>query len=125
MVHARDRTREAVMQALAAGRHYASTGPRITGLTVNNGMLTVGWSPVRSVTLLANPPYGAQVRAGHHELNYYAKRLPTGDGQTVEGLSEGESLTGAIFGSHSGIRYARVVIHDHAGRRAWSNPIWL
>ena len=125
LVHARARTREAVLEALTAGRHYASTGPRITGLTVENGMLTVRCSPVRYVTVLANPPYGAQVRAGRQELAYHAKRLQTADGQTVEGLTEGELLTGAIFGSHPGMRYVRVVIQDHAGRRAWSNPIWL
>jgi hypothetical protein len=124
MVHARQRTREAVLDALAAGRYYASSGPRITGLIIHDGMLTVRTTPARSIAMLANPPYGARIRAGHHELAYHARRLPTADGQSVEGLVDGELLTGAVFNWRPGVRYGRIMVTDANGRRAWSNPIW-
>jgi hypothetical protein len=124
MVHARERTRDAFMAALAAGRSYASSGPRITALSLADGVLTVRTTPVRSIAALANPPYGAQVRAGFHELTYRARRFRTDDGQSFEGINEGEYLTGAIFSWAPGLRYARIVITDDRGRRAWSNPIW-
>jgi hypothetical protein len=124
MLHARERSRDAVVEALKAGRYYSSCGPRFLGVTVDNDFITVRTTPVRSITALANPPYGAQVRAGFHELTHRAGRLKTADGQVMEGLSEGDSLTGAVFGSAPGVRYARFMITDHHGRRAWTNPIW-
>lgn len=124
MVHAADRSRDAVMAALAEGRSYSSCGPRFHNITVEDGVLTVRTTPVRSVTALANPPYGAQVRAGFHELTHRASRLRTPDGQVMEGLTEGDQLTGAIFSTAPGVRYVRIMITDDHGRRAWSNPIW-
>ena len=124
MVHARARTRDSVVEALKAGRYYSSCGPRILGITVENHVVTVRTTPVRSITALANPPYGAQVRAGFHELTHRARRLRTGDGQVMEGIVEGDLLTGAVFGPAKGVRYARIMVTDDQGRRAWSNPIW-
>lgn len=125
MVHARDRSRVAVMEALRDGRFYATTGPRMTALTLVDGQLTVRCTPARSVTVLANPPYGARINAGHHELTYRGGRLRTCDGQAFEGITDGDLLTGAYFRSHPDVRYARVIVEDEQGRRAWSNPIWL
>jgi hypothetical protein len=125
MVHARERSREAVLEALAAGRYYATSGPRITDLRVDDGVLTVRSTPARSITAFANPHFGAQVRAGHHELAYYGQRLRTTDGQTSEGLSDGDLLTGARFTAVPGVRYYRIMVTDDRGRRAWSNPIWI
>jgi len=125
MVHAAGRTREAVVAALDAGRFYATCGPRITGLELADGALTVRTTPVRAIAALANPPYGGQVRAGAHELAYGGHRLPTADGQTLEGLVEGDLLTGAVFPIHPKVRYARIVVQDERGRRAWTNAVWM
>ena len=125
MVHARGRSRAAVLAALSGGRFYATTGPRITELSWDGAALAVRCTPARSVTVLANPPFGARVTAGHHELTYRGARLRTADGQVLEGIVDGDLLTGARFGSHSAVRYARVVVQDDRGRRAWSNPISL
>jgi hypothetical protein len=125
MVHAKERTAQAVIDALSIGRAYATMGPRITDLSFQDGVLTVRTTPVRSIAALANPPYGAQVRAGSHELTYHARRLPTPDGQTLEGINDGEHLTGAVFHAHPAVRYVRIVIQDDRNRRAWTNPIWL
>jgi len=125
MVHARERSREAVLEALASGRYYATAGPRITGLQVEDGVLTVRCTPARAVAALANPHFGSQIRAGHHEIAYHAERLRTPDGQTAEGLIDGDLLTGARFTVGLGVRYFRIVVTDAQGRRAWSNPIWI
>lgn len=124
MIHARERSREAVMDALAQGRFYASAGPRITGISVEDGAITVRTTPVVAITAGANPPHGGGVRAGHQEVTYRAQRLRTPDGQSFEGISDGESLTGAIFRPSPAARYVRITITDAQGRRAWSNPIW-
>ncbi|MCC6790572.1 MAG: CehA/McbA family metallohydrolase [Thermomicrobiales bacterium] len=124
MVHARERSRAAVLEALEAGRFYATTGPHITELSLTDGKLTVRCTPARSITVLANPPYGARINAGHHELTYRASRLRTSDGQTYEGITDGDLLTGMVVANHPNVRYARVIVEDEQGRRAWSNPIW-
>lgn len=125
MVHARERGREAVLDALREGQFYATTGPRITSLCWTGERLTIRCTPARAISLLANPPYGARINAGHHELTYRGGRLRTGDGQADEGIIDGDLLTGAVFGTHPSARYARVVVEDEHGRRAWTNPVWL
>jgi hypothetical protein len=125
MVHARERSRAAVMEALGAGRYYATTGPRITELAVDDGILRIASTPVRSITASANPPFGARVTAGHHELAFRALRHRTPDGQALEGIGEGEHLTGATFHGHPLVRYVRLSVEDDRGRRAWTNPIWV
>ncbi|MGH2561407.1 MAG: CehA/McbA family metallohydrolase [Thermomicrobiales bacterium] len=125
MVHARDRTRAALLVALTAGRFYASSGPRITGLTFDEGVLTVQRTPARAIAALATPPYGGRVNAGHDALAHRGERLPSADGQTREGIIDGDLLTGARFSMQPGMRYVRIVVLDAHGRRAWSNPVWL
>jgi hypothetical protein len=90
--------------------------------------LRVRSTPVRSIAVVAQPPYGARVNAGRHEIAYLGNRLATAEGHGGEGLIEGEWLTGAdfpAFAAAAGLRYLRVVIADPYGRSAWSNPIWL
>lgn len=125
MVHARERSRAAVMEALAAGRFYATMGPRIAGLTVTDGIVRIETTPVRSITAFAQPPYGARVTAGHHELTFRAMRTRTADGQALEGIVDGEHLTGACFAAHPAVRYVRFSVEDDRGRRAWTNPIFV
>src|SRR5690606_41811530 len=101
-----------------------SSGPRILGMSLADGVLTIRTTPVRSIAVLANPQYGAQVSAGQHSLAYRGSRLRTSDDQTAEGMSDGEWLTGARFRWHPAMQYLRIVITDLHGNRAWSNPIW-
>ena len=128
MVHPAERSREAVLAALAEGRAYSTAGPRITRLAWENDGLLVNSTPVKSVAVIAQPPYGGRVNAGHHELANLGNRLRTTDGQSLEGLFEGDLLTGAFFpvpSEATRMGYLRVVVTDTAGRSAWSNPIWL
>ncbi len=124
-VHAAKRTRDAVLEALAAGRFYSTCGPRILELDCDGETLTVRTTPVRSITALGNPPHGGQVTAGHHTLAYRGQRLRSADGQTWEGIVDGDPLTGARFPIRPGMRYLRIVLTDQHDRHAWSNPIWL
>lgn len=125
MVHASERTRASLLAVMTAGRFYATSGPRITELTAEDGMLTVRTTPARWIAALANPPYGARVNAGHLSLVHRGQRLPTQDGQSAEGVVAGDHLSGAWFPIHPGMRYVRIVVMDDHGRRAWSNPMWL
>ena len=128
MVHAAARTGEAVLAALAAGRAYATTGPRIQALSFDGAALTVRCTPARSIAAMAQPPFGTRVNAGHHALAHFGRRLPTADGQHVEGQIEGDLLTGAIFPAlptAPNLRYVRIVVTDDHGRQAWTNPVWL
>jgi hypothetical protein len=128
MVHAAARTPEAVLAALAAGRAYATTGPRIQSLSFDGAALTVRCTPARSIAALAQPPYGTRVNAGHHALAHFGRRLPTTDGHHLEGQIEGDLLTGAHFPAIAvaeNLRYVRVVVTDERGRQAWTNPVWL
>ena len=97
----------------------------ITDLSIEDGALTVRTTPVASITALANPHYGARIQAGHHQLNYHARPLRTADGQALEGIIDGDLLTGATFRSAPGVRYVRIMITDEQGRRGWSNPVWV
>jgi hypothetical protein len=126
MVFAADSSGVSVRDALLAGHFYATTGPRFLDVSFMDGSLIVRCSPVHSIAALANPPFGARVTAGHHELAYHAARLRTHDDQVLEGITEGDHLTGAEFQhSHPGVRYVRIVAEDDQGRRAWTNPIYL
>lgn len=122
MVHAREKSRDAVLDALRTGRFYATAGPRITALHGDGHRLTIRTTPVRSIAFLAQPPMGTALNAGRLEPSHYARRLPTADGQTVEGQIDGDLLTGATVDWLPGLRYLRIVITDHQGRMAWTNP---
>lgn len=128
VVHAAARSPEAVLAALAAGRAYATTGPRIHAIAFDGETVSVRCTPARSIAIVAQPPYGARVNAGYHQIAYAGHRLPTPDAQSVEGQIDGELLTGALFPSLAiapNLRYLRVVVVDELGRQAWSNPVWL
>ena len=70
MVHAAERTREAVLDALATGRFYASTGPRILHVTFDGDLLEVRCTPAVSISALGNPSQGGQVSGGRHAIAY-------------------------------------------------------
>lgn len=125
MVHAAERTREGVLDGLASGRYYASSGPRLIGLIFDGEMLEVRCTPAVSIAALGNPSHGGQVSAGPHAIAYRGERFRTADDQTWEGLTGGDSLTGARFRVRSGARYLRIVVTDMHGNRAWSNPVWI
>ena len=100
---------EALLEALKNGHFYASQGPRFIDVDVRRDEVTVSCSPVDSVALV------------------------TGTSRAVSRI--GRQMTGATLEVREAARKAwndpgaipwfRVVIIDAAGRRAWTNPIWV
>jgi hypothetical protein len=116
MVRARDRTQPAVLDALRHGSFYASTGPTLERLELDDGAITVACSPVASVTLVAGRGKGARVNAGR--LGY------PHNGQVLERTADG-LITAARLERPYGAPYGRLEVADAAGGRAWTNPLWI
>ena len=92
---------EAIVSALRAGHYYSSQGPAIDYISIDGDVLEVGCSPARAVLALGR----GSKSAVEHGRNLTRVRLP------LETLKAGG--------------FARVVVIDEQGRKAWSNPIWL
>lgn len=100
MVKAAENTPEALLAALKSGAYYASQGPEIRDVARDGDDLVIACSPAQSI-VLAGP------------LTWRQRVL-------------GDGLTGARFAlepEQGGWR--RLIVRDAAGRRAWSNPLWL
>ena len=92
---------EALVEALKAGRFYSSQGPEIHALQVSSTEVIVECSPASSIIALGRGSAGA---------------FSTGPGQRSARLPLDKFRKGG---------WLRVVVVDEAGRRAWSNPVWL
>lgn len=86
-----------LLEALKAGRYYASQGPEIRDVAIDGDHLVVSTSPVRSIVLGG---HGARSAAEHGESLTEA-RLPL------------KAFENSWF---------RLTVTDHAGKRAWSQP---
>jgi hypothetical protein len=110
-----ERSQEAVLEALRTGSFYSSCGPVIHSLELEPGFVTVGCSPVASVTLLSGPRHGSRANAGR--LGY-----PRG-AQVLERDSTG-AITAVRLERPRYAPYGRVELADAAGNKAWTNPFW-
>lgn len=91
---------ESLLSALRTGAYYASTGPEIVDVRLDGRSLTVRCSAAERIFV-------------------------TGSGRQSRRVS-GLGLVEASFdlnGFDSG--YARITVRDRAGKRAWTNPLWL
>lgn len=102
MVKAKDRTPEAVMEAIRAGYFYASNGPEITNVTISGSTVSIETSPVRSVSF----------RTPH----WNSVRYENTDGTLMTAVSHTIAHT---------MRIMRIECMDDTGRMAWTNPFWL
>ena len=101
MVRSETREPDALLAALQAGDYYSSSGPEIYDLVVEPGeRLRLRCSPVDRIFLIGGP----------------AKYQTIGE----QGITEAEFDLSSWT-----CPYARVVVRDHAGRKAWTNPIWF
>jgi hypothetical protein len=92
---------DAILQALKAGAYYSSTGPQIHDIEIYPGeKLIIRCSPASSIMLIGKNPVNRRALGMH--------------------LIEAE-LSLEQFNSP----YARVVVKDINGRRAWSNPFFF
>lgn len=88
-----------ILDALRAGRFYASQGPRFEGVEFERGAIAVRTSPASRITFCSNQ-YWTEGRC-----------------------RSGEGLTEAVYRAQPGERWVRVVVTDADGKKAWSNPI--
>jgi hypothetical protein len=102
MVKVEENDPEALLDALKLGHYYSTQGPLIHDISLNsdNSEVEIRCSPVSSMKVIgANPRYES-----HHGAAMTTHRFPL------------EQFQGSYF---------RITIVDDAGRRAWSNPVWL
>jgi len=115
-VKAPERTREAVLDALASGSFYSSTGPEIHSVEVEARTVTVTCSPAASVTLYTGRRRGARVNAGR--LGY------PHDGRVLERDVAGLITAVELRKPRGTSPYGRVEVAAASGERAWTNPLW-
>jgi hypothetical protein len=101
MVKATENQPEALLAALKAGHFYASQGPRIEGILWGENSVEVQCSPASSIMVLGRGSSAAQAVAP----------LQTRAVLPLEKLRDGG--------------FARIVVADAAGKRAWSNPYYF
>jgi len=93
-------TVEDVLEALRSGAFYSTQGPRLETILLEGDRLVVYTSSAVSVRFV-------------------------GSGGRVRERVSGEHLKSAEYRITGEERYVRVEVEDRAGRRAWSNPIWV
>jgi hypothetical protein len=96
-----------LLQALKAGRYYSSQGPLIHELSISGRELTIACSPVDTIVVVC----------GHSRTVNRRGRAITGATLDLSKLEQGWLLEKPSI-------WLRVAIIDHAGKRAWTNPIW-
>jgi hypothetical protein len=111
-----ERSQDAVLEALRDGLFYGSTGPVIRGLELDEEGVTVRCSPAQSVTLYAGRRTGARVNAGRLGYPHAARVLERDDDGAI---------VAARLERPFKPPYGRVEVADAAGRKAWTNPLWL
>jgi Predicted metal-dependent phosphoesterases (PHP family) len=115
MVHAADRTRDAVLEALHAGRTYASNGPVLHDVRRDGDRIEVRCSPCRSVALHTRYQEGWAVRADHRGRQEGARILERDEAGLV--------IRARFRPDIEDLPFVRVVATDIEGRKAWTNPI--
>ena len=101
MVKATENDPDALLEGLKKGEFYSSMGPELRNIVITERHIEVECSACVSIIVQA---HGNKAKAVHG-LSMTRGKLPLN-----------------LF---SGSPYLRVSIIDAAGRRAWSNPIWL
>ncbi len=99
----------ALLEALKAGHFYASQGPRIYDIEVSREEVKVACSPVDSIALVTGTSRAIS-RAGRHLT-----------GATLDVAA----ATKQAWVDPGAIAWFRIVVIDSAGKRAWTNPIWV
>jgi hypothetical protein len=101
MVKAEANEPEALLAALKRGDFYSSQGPELKDVRIEDGHLVVDCSAVQSIVAIG---WGTGAKAVHGAS-----------------LTHGEVPLTRLNNSP----WVRAAVIDHAGRRAWSNPIWV
>lgn len=101
MVKAESRDPDQLLESLKAGRYYASQGPLIHDVTYGDASVEVRCSPASAVMVLGRGSRShMRVEPNITRVTLSLERILSGD-------------------------YARIVVVDAQGRKAWSNPVWF
>jgi hypothetical protein len=100
-VKARDPSAESLLNSIKAGQFYASNGPEINDIAIEEGTIIARTSPVNSIGFISTPSRGSKFWA-------------------ING-----SITKATYTPSKGETYIRIEATDSNGRTAWSNPFYL
>jgi histidinol phosphatase-like PHP family hydrolase len=100
---------EALLESLKAGNFYSSQGPRIYDLSFSVREFSLRCSPVQAIALVTGTSR-ALARIG---------RQITGATFDLTNVGQDNRANGAPT------TWVRATIIDAAGRRAWTNPIWV
>jgi hypothetical protein len=100
---------EALLEALKSGNFYSSQGPRILDLSFNAREVSIACSPVQAITL-ATGTSRALVRVGRQIIGATFDLTDVGPNNRAK---------------EAPATWIRATIIDAAGRRAWTNPIWV
>jgi hypothetical protein len=115
MVHAADRSQEAVLDALRTGSFYSSTGPSIESVEMDGDAVVVRCSPAQNVTLVTARHRGARANAG---------RLGYPNASTILERDSAGLITACRLEKPPLAPFGRVVVSDTRACRAWTNPLW-
>ncbi len=110
-----ERTPGAVLDALRSGSFYASAGPVIHDVVIDDAAVEVVSSPCRSVTLSQGAQGGSSAQAGRLGYRYGARVLETAAGGGLVRVRLDRRRA----------RFGRLQLEDAEGRRAWTNPLWF
>jgi hypothetical protein len=100
---------EALVQALKDGHFYSSQGPRIYDVSINAREASVSCSPVHAISLVTGVSR-ATFKIGRH---------------ITEATFDLSKLGKDYRAKNAPASWLRIIVKDAAGRRAWTNPIWI
>ncbi len=101
MVKAEQNTPEALLEALKAGQYYSSQGPEIRDIRISGDAIEIDCSASVTIIVQGQGPFSVK--------------------QHGTSMTNGRLALGKLTNSP----WIRVSIIDRAGKRAWSNPVWL
>ena len=90
-----------IITSIKSGMFYASNGPELKGIRIEEGTIVAETSPSVSIGFISTPSRGTK---------YWANDKP---------------LTEAAYSPRKKETYIRVEATDQNGRTAWSNPIYI
>ena len=99
---------EALLTALKAGQHYSSQGPLFHDIRMRGKHIEIETSPVDAITVVC----------GNSRTCVKTGRAITSAQFDLTTLEKGWLLERPS-------PWIRITAIDNAGKRAWSNPIWL
>ena len=98
-----------LLAALKAGDFYSSQGPRLIDVDVSPQEIRVECSPVHAVALLTGTSRALSVIGSH----------------ITSATFDLANVAKQAWANPSTPQWFRIVAIDAAGRRAWTNPIWI